>query len=439
MRVRELAEWLGATFEGDGEKELTGVAPLETAGGSELSFLGGRKALQQADTSAAGCLFVPPDYPSPSRRTVIHAPEPRTAFARAMNRFYPTVEIEPGIHPTAAIGKDVEIGALAAIGPHVSIGDSSRIGLASGIGPGCSIGKRVVLGEGCVLHANVTIYDNVDIGRGVILHSGCVIGADGFGYVFENDRYHKFPQVGRVEIGDFVEIGANSCVDRAALGVTVIGEGTKLDNMVHVGHNCRIGRHVVVAAQTGFSGGVVVEDYAVIGGQVGIGDKARIESRAVLGSGCGVLTSKIVRSGQTVWGTPARPLKEHLEQLANLARLPEMRRQFVDLKRRVAHLEMPTRQSGRERSVCPFSWNGVSREESVRAPACGPRSGLDQCASGALTALMETLLSTARKLGVNFFQYIRDRVSGAMQMPSLAELIKQRAETMNLGSSWKPT
>jgi UDP-3-O-[3-hydroxymyristoyl] glucosamine N-acyltransferase len=249
------------------------------------------------------------------------------------------MEIKPGIHPTAVLGKDVEIGALAAVGAHVTIGDSTRVGLASGIGPGCSIGKRVVLGEGCVLHANVTIYDNVDIGRGVILHSGCVIGADGFGYVFENDRYHKFPQVGRVEIGDFVEIGANSCVDRAALGVTVIGEGTKLDNMVHVGHNCRIGRHVVVAAQTGFSGGVVVEDYAVIGGQVGIGDKARIESRAVLGSGCGILTSKIVRSGQTVWGTPARPLKEHLEQLANLARLPEMRRQFADLKRRVAHLE----------------------------------------------------------------------------------------------------
>jgi len=342
MRVRELAEWLGATFEGDGEKELSGVAPLESAGDSELSFIGNRKAMQQADFSAAGCLIVPPDYPNPSRRTAIRSPEPRTAFARAMSRFYPTMEIKPGIHPSATIGKDVEIGALAAIGAHTNIGDNTRIGLASSIGPGCSIGKRVVLGEGSVLHANVTIYDNVDIGRSVILHSGCVIGADGFGYVLENDRYHKFPQVGRVEIGDFVEIGANSCVDRAALGVTEIGEGTKLDNMVHVGHNCRIGRHVVVAAQTGFSGGVVVEDYAVIGGQVGIGDKARIQSRAVLGSGCGILSSKIVRAGETVWGTPARPLKEHLEQLANLARLPEMRREMGELKRRLARLEEPS-------------------------------------------------------------------------------------------------
>jgi UDP-3-O-[3-hydroxymyristoyl] glucosamine N-acyltransferase len=145
--------------------------------------------------------------------------------------------------------------------------------------------------------------------------------------------------VGRVEIGDHVEIGANACVDRAAIGVTSIGDGAKIDNMVHIGHNCRIGRHVVIAAQTGFSGGVVVEDYAVIGGQVGIGDKARIESRAVLGSGCGILTSKIVRAGEVVWGTPARPLKQYLEQLAHLARLPAMRKELTDLKRRLAKLE----------------------------------------------------------------------------------------------------
>ena len=339
MRVRELAEWLGATFEGDGEKEISGVAPLETAGGAEVSFVANQKAARQAESSAAGCLLVPPDYPSPTFRTVIRVEAPRTAFARVVSRFHPTQELKPGIHATAVIGAGVELGALVNVGPHVVIDNGSRIGIGSSIGAGCSIGKRVFLGEGCLLHPHVTIYDNVDIGRGSVLHSGCVIGADGFGFVLDGDHYEKFPQVGRVEIGENVEIGANSCVDRAALGVTSIGDGTKLDNMVHVAHNCRIGRHVVVAAQTGFSGGVVVEDYAVIGGQVGIGDKARIETRAVLGSGCGVLTSKIVRSGQVVWGTPARPLKEHLETLANLSRLPEMRRELAEIRRRLAAVE----------------------------------------------------------------------------------------------------
>lgn len=340
MRVRELAEWLGATFEGDGDKELSGVGPLETAGAGEVAFVGTRKAAAFAESSAAGCLIVPLEWAS-SYRTVIRVPDPRTAFARAMSRFHPTAELKPGIHSTAIIGSDVTMGALVYVGPHAVVGDGSRLGLAASIGANCSVGKRVTLGEGAVLHPNVTVYDNVDIGRGSIVHAGSVIGADGFGYVKENDRWHKFPQVGRVEIGDFVEIGANSCVDRAAMGVTSIGEGTKLDNMVHVGHNCRIGKHVVVAAQTGFSGAVVVEDHAVIGGQVGIGDRARIEAHAVLGSGCGVLTAKIVHSGQTVWGTPARPLRQHLEQLANLSKLPELRREVAELRRRLARLEGP--------------------------------------------------------------------------------------------------
>jgi len=339
MRVRELAEWLGATFEGDGEKDLQGAAPLETAGAAEIAFVGTHRAASQAGDSAAGCLLVTLDWPSPSYRTVIRVPVPRTAFARAMSRLYPTAEIKPGVHPTAVIGQEVTLGAMVWVGPHAVIGDGSRIGVATSIGAGSVVGKRVVIGEGSVLHPNVTVYDNVDIGRGTILHAGVVIGADGFGYVPEGDRWHKFPQVGRVEIGDFVEIGANSCVDRATMGVTSIGEGTKLDNMVHVAHNCRIGRHVVVAAQTGFSGGVVVEDHAIIGGQVGVGDKARIESRAVLGSGCGVLTSKIVHSGETVWGTPARPLRKHLEQLAWLGRLPELRAELSEIKRRLAALE----------------------------------------------------------------------------------------------------
>ena len=337
MRVRELAEWLGATFEGDGEKELTGVQSLDRAGAGDLSFVSSMKALVQAEASAAGCLIVPAEFPP--GRTVIRASAPRTAFARAVSRLIPPAPHRPGIHPTAAVSAEAEIGESVEIGAHVTVGEGSRIESNCRIGAGCAIGRRVVIGHDSVLHAHVTIYDDVDIGSHAILHAGCVIGADGFGFALDGERYQKFPQIGRVEIGDWVEIGANSCVDRAALGTTFIGEGTKIDNLVHVGHNCRIGRHVVVAAQTGFSGGVVVDDYAVIGGQVGIGDKAHVESHAVLGSGCGILTSKIVHAGQVMWGTPARPLKQHLEQLANLARLPDLREQVADLKQRLTALE----------------------------------------------------------------------------------------------------
>jgi UDP-3-O-[3-hydroxymyristoyl] glucosamine N-acyltransferase len=207
-----------------------------------------------------------------------------------------------------------------------TIGAGVRIGDGTTIGAGSVVGDYVHIGDDCVIHPRVTIYQGTRLGNQVTLHSGCVIGADGFGFVLADGIYEKFPQIGRVEIGDRVEIGANSCVDRAALGVTSIGDGTKIDNLVHIAHNCRVGRHVVIAAQTGLSGSVVVEDYAVIGGQVGIGDKARIETRAVLGSGSGVLTSKVVRAGGVYWGTPARPLKEHLEQLAVVSRMAKKRR-----------------------------------------------------------------------------------------------------------------
>jgi UDP-3-O-[3-hydroxymyristoyl] glucosamine N-acyltransferase len=265
--------------------------------------------------------------------------DPRGSFATVIGLLYPPPAVVPGIHPTAVIAPDAEIAPTAAIGPHATIGARTRIGDRTSIGPGCAIGAGVRIGADCLVHPRVTIYDNVTIGDRAVLHSGCVLGADGFGFVPGPNGYQKFPQIGRVEIGDDVEIGANSCVDRAALGVTRIGDGVKLDNLVHIGHNCSIGRHVVIAAQTGLSGGVIVEDHAVIGGQVGIGDKARIETGAVLGSGCGILTSKIVRRGQVVWGTPARPLKEYLVQLANLARLPKLREEVAEMERRLRDRE----------------------------------------------------------------------------------------------------
>jgi UDP-3-O-[3-hydroxymyristoyl] glucosamine N-acyltransferase len=326
MRVRELAAFLEAPFEGDGERILRKVAALEDAGQEDLSFVAGSQSAKRAEVSTAGCLLVPNDFDNVEGRTVVRTAHPRAAVARAISRLHPKVEATPGVHPSAVIGPGAIIEPGVHVGPLVSIGLGVRVGAGSSIGAGCVIGDYVSTGEKCTLHPGVTLYRDVTLGREVVLHAGCVIGADGFGYVLMDGIYENFPQIGRVEIGNRVEIGANSCIDRAALGVTSIGDGTKIDNLVHVGHNCRIGRNVVVAAQTGFSGGVVVEDYAVIGGQVGVGDKARIESRAVVGSGSGILTSKIVRAGQPVWGTPARPLKEHLEQLAVLSRLAKQRK-----------------------------------------------------------------------------------------------------------------
>jgi UDP-3-O-[3-hydroxymyristoyl] glucosamine N-acyltransferase len=321
MLVKELAAFLDAPFEGDPVLDLRRVASLEDATVTDVSFVAKGRAAKLATASTAGCLLVPLDFDNAAARTLIRTRDPRAAAARVIRKLHPQPEPPAGIHPTAVLGPGVVTGTGVYIGPHVSIASGAHLADRVSIAAGSVIGEGVHIGAGSILHPRVTLYAGVTLGENVILHSGCVIGADGFGFVFTNGVYEKFPQVGRVEIGNNVEIGANCTIDRAALGVTSIGDGTKLDNMVHIAHNCRIGRNVVIAAQTGLSGGVIVEDYAVIGGQVGIGDKAVIQSRAVLGSGSGVLTSKIVRGGQVMWGTPARPLKEHLQQLAVLSQL----------------------------------------------------------------------------------------------------------------------
>jgi UDP-3-O-[3-hydroxymyristoyl] glucosamine N-acyltransferase len=302
MTASELARRLGKDWEGDADPMITGAAPLDTAASADLSFVGHSKNAPQGLASMAGCLIVPTDFDR-AGKTIIRDSVPRRLFAYALTILYPDLTV-PGVHPTAIVG------------------EGTVIGEGSSVGPGCVIGRDVKIGAGSRLHPRVTIYDRVTIGRRAILHSGSVVGADGFGFApDEQGRWNKFPQVGTVEIGDDVEIGANTCIDRAALGITRIGDGCKFDNLVHIAHNCDIGKHVVIAAQTGLSGGVTVGDHAIIGGQVGIGDKARIEARAVLGSGCGVLTSKIVRAGEPVWGTPARPLKKYLATLAAMSRL----------------------------------------------------------------------------------------------------------------------
>jgi UDP-3-O-[3-hydroxymyristoyl] glucosamine N-acyltransferase len=320
ITASELAARLGLRVRGNGNRQIVGAASLEDAGPDDLAFVASPKNVEAALDSYAGCFIAAADFPA-TDRTVIESAQPRAHFAQALTLLYPSAPLHPGIHTSAFVHHAAEVDPTAEIGPFVSIAAGARIGARVRIAASCSVGENSSLGADSLLHANVSIYANVQIGARAILHSGAVIGADGFGFELAGASFRKVPQVGRVEIGNDVEIGANCCVDRAALGITVIGDGTKLDNMVHIAHNCRIGKHVLIVAQTGLAGGVTVGDYAVIGGQVGIGDKARIESKAVIGSGAGILSSKIVHAGEPVWGTPARPLKQYLRQLATLARL----------------------------------------------------------------------------------------------------------------------
>jgi len=337
--VAELAELVSGAAEGDGAMVITGANTIESAGPADLAFAANRKALDAAAVSRAGCLLVPLAYGPSMGAAVIRVSDPRAAFAKALEVLYPRKRLPAGVHPSAVVAASAELGANCHVGAYVSIGDHARIGDGCQISTGCALGDGVSIGNGSILHARVTIYDRVTIGSRVIVHAGCVIGADGFGFVLDGDHYEKFPQVGVVEIGDDVEIGANSCIDRAALGTTRIGNGTKIDNLVHIAHNCLIGRHVIVVAQTGFSGSVTVGDYAVIGGQVGVGEKARIESKAIVGGKAGVLTSQIVHAGEPVWGIPARPLRRHLKGLAYVQKLPELNELVRELRQRVNELE----------------------------------------------------------------------------------------------------
>ncbi len=250
--------------------------------------------------------------------------DPRLAFVRAARLLHHRHRQHPGVHSTAEVHHSAKLGKAVSIGPNVVLGEDCVIGDHTRIGPGSCIANGVVIAEECFIDNNVTVYAGTRIGKRVAVHAGAVLGSDGFGYVRDRStgKYEQFPQIGRLEIGDDVEIGANTTIDRGALNVTVIGSGTKIDNLVHIGHNVKIGENVVIAALTGISGSSVIESNVVIGGQVGIGDHARITEGVILGSGSGVLTKKIVRGKDVVfWGRPARPLREYLKELAVLAKL----------------------------------------------------------------------------------------------------------------------
>jgi UDP-3-O-[3-hydroxymyristoyl] glucosamine N-acyltransferase len=324
-RVAEIAEHLGARMRGNADAQVNDIASIQSAKKGDLVFVEDERNLAQALQSAASAVIAGSFAATvENSKCLLICDQPRLAFARAARLLQDNESFEHGTHWTAVVDDTAQVGANVRIEEWVIVKAGVMIGDGSRVGANSFLGEQVRIGRECIIYPNVTIYPGTRIGDRVIIHAGAVLGSDGFGYVRDekSGRYEKFPQVGRLEIEDDVEIGANTTVDRGALDVTRIGRGTKIDNLVHVGHNAQIGEDVVIAAQTGLSGSAVVENNVIIGGQVGIADHVRIESGAILGAQSGIPSKKVIRGkGVVFWGTPARPIKEYLKELAVLARL----------------------------------------------------------------------------------------------------------------------
>lgn len=319
----DLAEYLQAELRGDPSLWLSGVAGPEDAAAEDLIYVDAPKHVARAQTSAALCALVREGMKLEGK-TLLVVPEPKLGLAKAAAWLLEPPAIATGIHPTAIIDPSAELSAAVSVGPYAVVEAGVRIGANSEIGAFSFIGRGVSIGERCRLFPRVTLYPGARLGQCVIVHSGAVIGGDGFGYVYGDGKHWKFPQVGSVEVGDDVEIGNNSAVARGSLGKTQIGRGVKIDNLVHIAHNVRIGDHTVIAALTGISGSCDIGRHVMMGGQVGLGDHCTVEDEAILGGQAGILNGKTIRAKETVWGTPARSLRRFKKQYATFARLPEL-------------------------------------------------------------------------------------------------------------------
>lgn len=310
-----------------------GVNTLELAGETQLCFAERVEQAQAVSDSRAGAVIVPEDFPDLDGRCLIRAPQARQGFFRIAAHFAPPADIV-GVHPSAVIDPGAELAPDAAIGACAVIAADVKIGARCVIGPGCYLGPGVVLGDDCILEANVGIQRDSVLGDRCVVHAGSVIGSDGFGFAWDGTGHRKIPQLGRVVIEDDVDIGCNCCVDRATLGETRIRRGTKIDNLVQVAHNTDIGEHVILVSQSGVAGSSSVGTGAVIAGQVAISDHVNVGAGARVGGQSGV--TKDVPAGATVFGTPARAMKDTLRELAALAQLPGL---LKDMKRRNREIE----------------------------------------------------------------------------------------------------
>ena len=336
MTLAALADLLAGKLEGDGTLVIGGVAPLDEAHPGDITFVAERKQAARLAASGATAVLAPPDVWVD--RPAIRVENPALGFMRLLEHFYPAPPPTWGIDPRAVLAPDVVLGARVYIGPYAVLCNGVRLGEDVTIHPGTYVGEACEIGDGSTLYANVSLYPRVHLGRQVIIHSGAVIGADGFGfYPMPDGSYRKIPQVGRVLIGDAVEIGANTCIDRATVGDTVIEAGVKLDNLVQVGHNSRVGKHTVLAGQAGLAGSVHVGAHVRMGGQVGVADHTTIGENASIAAQAGVMTD--VEAGAAVYGSPALPGPVAKRQHFYSLRLGELFQQVKQLQKRLDALQ----------------------------------------------------------------------------------------------------
>ncbi len=338
MRLSELAERIGGELIGDGAIEISGVAGIEDARKGDITFLGHPKYESYLETTEASAIILG-DSRVRLGAAVIRNPNPRLAFQKAMmilhgDRLHPV----PGIHPTAVLGAGCDLGEDVSIGPHVVISERAIVGDRAVIQAGCFIGPGAEIGAGSYVYPNVVIRERTVLGRDNIIHAGAVIGDDGFGIVKDGSNGHqKVPQVGRVILGDHVEVGANACIDRATMGETRVGDDTRIDNLVQIAHNVKIGSGVILCAQVGIAGSCEIGDNTILAGQVGVGDHKKIGKGVMVGAQAGV-TRNIPDDGRYS-GYPARPHMESQRIVAASKRTPELLRRLDVLERRLAELE----------------------------------------------------------------------------------------------------
>jgi len=323
--LNELAPVARARLVGDGATLISGVAALDSATAADIVFVEQDARLPQALASAAGAVIAGEFAAGvASGKPLLVSPQPRLSFALVAAALHPPDRAAPGIHPAAIVHPSAVIAPGVSIHAYAVVNERATIGEGTQIGPGVVVGAGVRIGRDCDIKAHAVLYPGTILGHRVIVHASAVLGSDGFGYVRDEQTgaQVKFPQEGRLEIGDDVEIGAGTTIDRGALGATVIARGAKIDNLVHIAHNVRIGENTVIAAQCGVAGSSVIEDDVVMAGQVGIADHVHIGPGVIIGAQSGVPTGKVIRGpGKVFWGSPARPLREHLKELAALARM----------------------------------------------------------------------------------------------------------------------